>query len=189
MKYLLEIDRTLFFYINITLQNPLFDWLMPFITNFKNFRIPFAIGAVLLFISGKKKERIFLILLIGTVLIADFIASQVLKNTFARIRPCNALQGAHLLVGCTGSYSFPSSHAVNITVFATLISFKYRYLMIPVIILAVFVSFSRIYVGAHYPLDVLGGALIGLLISLGAIYIDKRYLKRLYNPLSPEHLS
>ncbi|MFZ3090041.1 MAG: phosphatase PAP2 family protein [Nitrospirota bacterium] len=188
MKYLLEIDRALFFFINITLKNPLFDWLMPFITSFGNFKLLIIAGAILLFILGTKREKVFLILLITTILIADFVSAQIFKNLFFRVRPCNALQGIHLLVGCTSSYSFPSNHAVNITVFATLISFKYRYLMIPAIILAILVSFSRVYVGVHYPLDVIGGALIGLLIASGVLYLDKRYFARFYNPLKDKQI-
>ncbi len=188
MKYLLEIDRALLFFINITLKNPLFDWLMPFITSFGNFKLLIIAGAILLFILGTKREKVFLILLITTILIADFVSAQIFKNLFFRVRPCNALQGIHLLVGCTSSYSFPSNHAVNITVFATLISFKYRYLMIPAIILAILVCFSRVYVGVHYPLDVIGGALIGLLIASGVLYLDKRYFVRFCNPLKDKQI-
>ncbi|MEK6682825.1 MAG: phosphatase PAP2 family protein, partial [Nitrospirota bacterium] len=105
MKYLLEIDRALLFFINITLKNPLFDWLMPFITSFGNFKLLIIAGAILLFILGTKREKVFLILLITTILIADFVSAQIFKNLFFRVRPCNALQGIHLLVGCTSSYS------------------------------------------------------------------------------------
>lgn len=154
---------------------------MPFITKLGNFKIPIIIVFFLFFILGKKKERVFLILLIATILFADYIATQFLKYIFVRIRPCNALPDVRLLLGCTGSYSFPSSHAVNITVFAVLTSYKYRFLMIPSIITAAAVCFSRVYVGVHYPFDVLGGAVVGALISIGVIYLDSRYLKRFYN--------
>ncbi len=180
MEYLIEIDKAIFYFINKTLQNTFFDWLMPFITNAGNFKIIIIIGAILFFIFGRKKERIFLVLLIVSIFVADFIAAQLLKNTFIRIRPCNALNDAHVLVGCTGSYAFPSAHAVNITVFAALTSYKYRFLIIPSIIIAAAVCFSRVYVGAHYPLDVIGGALVGALFAAGVIYMDKRYLKRFY---------
>ncbi|MEK6678130.1 MAG: phosphatase PAP2 family protein [Nitrospirota bacterium] len=181
MKYLIEIDKAIFYFINITIQNPFFDWLMPFVTKLGNFKIPIITGSFLFFILGKKKERLFLILLIATILFADYIATQFIKYIFIRIRPCNALPNVHLLVGCTGSYSFPSSHAVNITVFAVLTSYKYRFLIIPSIIIALLVCLSRIYVGVHYPFDVLGGAVVGALISIGVIYLDSRYLKRFYN--------
>lgn len=181
MEYLIKIDKAIFYFINKTLQNTFFDWLMPFITDFGNFKIIIIIGALLLFILGKKKERVFLLLLIVSILIADFIAVHLFKNFFMRIRPCNALPDVHLLVGCTGSYSFLSAHAVNITIFAGLTSYKYRFLMIPSIITAAAVCFSRVYVGVHYPFDVLGGAVVGVLVSIGVIYLDSRYLKRFYN--------
>lgn len=181
MEYLIKIDKAIFYFINKTLQNTFFDWLMPFITDFGNFKIPIIIGALLLFILGKKKERVFIVLLIVSILIADFIAVQFFKKIFMRVRPCNALPDVHLLVGCTGSYSFLSAHAVNITIFAGLTSYKYRFMIIPSIITAAAVCFSRVYVGVHYPFDVLGGAVVGVLVSIGVIYLDSRYLKRFYN--------
>lgn len=180
MGYLIEIDKAIFYFINKTIQNPFFDWLMPFITKLGNFKIPIIIGFVLLFILGRKKERVFLILLIATILFADYIATQFIKYIFIRVRPCNALSNVHLLDGCTGSYSFPSSHAVNITVFAALTSYKYRFLIIPLIITAAAVCFSRVYIGVHYPFDVLGGAVIGGFFAAGVMYLDKKYLKRFY---------
>ena len=81
MKYLIEIDKAIFYFINITIQNPFFDWLMPFVTKLGNFKIPIITGSFLFFILGKKKERLFLILLIATILFA-FVRNlkQVLKR-------------------------------------------------------------------------------------------------------------
>jgi len=71
-----------------------------------------------------------------------------------------------LLVGCTDSPSFPSNHAVNATVLATLVTLSMPRLWFPVIVLAILVGYSRVYVGVHYPLDVLLGGLLGLVVAL-----------------------
>ena len=92
MKYLIEIDKAIhILFINITIQNPFFDSLMPFVTKLEIKTYQLLQDLSVFLYTGKKKERLFLILLIATILLVDYIATQFIKYIFIRIRPCNAL--------------------------------------------------------------------------------------------------
>jgi undecaprenyl-diphosphatase len=99
------------------------------------------------------------------VVAADASAT-VLRNYFQRLRPCQALQGVQLLVGCSDTFSFPSNHATNAFALAAFFAVHYRKLAIPLFLLAALVGYSRIYLGVHYPTDVLAGAGLGATFGL-----------------------
>lgn len=173
---LLQLDTFLFFLINKSLANPVFDIIMPFITNDKYFRIPILLIWLGLIIFGRKRGRIVAVLILFTILISDQVSSFVVKPFFARIRPCNALEGVRLLVGCSGSYSFTSSHATNMFAAAGLFSFFYPRAKHYFFIYASMVAYSRVYVGVHYPFDVIGGAILGIISMLVVLLIYKKFL-------------
>jgi len=165
IQALINFDKTLFYFINHELANPVFDWFMPFITRQSNWIIPILILWLGMLIFGKKRARIAAILLLLAVSTTDPVCYRVLKPTFKRIRPSRSLEDVRLLVGRGGKYGFPSNHAANITAaMAVLIYFfrKYKYYFAT---LAGLISFSRIYVGVHYPFDVIFGIFVGGLFA------------------------
>jgi len=162
--------------INNTLSSSVLDVIMPFITDKSHLIIPVAILCILVVVRHKSSEIRTVIVLIITILLTDLMAS-VLKDIFMRIRPCHAIEGVRVLTGCGGSYSFPSNHAANITAAMAFISLRYKKYTIFFLSFAAAVSYSRVYVGVHYPLDVLGGAILGALIALIFHLIDKKGLK------------
>lgn len=168
MDFLYQIDVLVFRFINGTLSNGAFDKLFPFITELKNWYIAYLILFLLMIIKGGKLGRIAAVALVFLVAVSDQISSSLLKNLFERIRPCNVLDNVNILVTCTESFSFPSSHAVNnfaAALFFSMIFPKYKIWFYTVASLQ---AFSRPYVGVHYPSDVIGGALIGA--ALGYIF-------------------
>lgn len=159
-------DQGTFLLINSTWHSPLFDRLFPFVTSWKNFAIPFLLVALLVTVMGRLRGLHFVILAVVTVLVADAISARLGKNLVERTRPCHALEEVRLLVGCTTSPSFPSNHAVNASVLATLALLYARLLLLPAAIGAMLVAYSRVYVGVHYPLDVLAGVVLGVAVAL-----------------------
>ncbi|HLB01237.1 MAG TPA: phosphatase PAP2 family protein, partial [Bacteroidota bacterium] len=103
--------------------------------------------------------------------ISDQVSSSLLKKLIMRPRPCHAIGGLpveehiRLLVDCGGGFSFPSSHAVNNFAAAMLLSHFYPRRRMALFFVAGIVAFSRISVGVHYPSDVLGGMLVGMLVA------------------------
>lgn len=164
IEFLYSIDKSVFFFINHTLSNPVFDVIMPFLTNMNQIlwvKILVLILWLLLMVKGGKTGRTVGILLVVTIIFSDQLSSHMVKFWFARVRPCHILQNVYLLVGCGSGYSFPSSHAVNNFAGAVVISHYYKKQKWGWYSFASLVAFSRPYVGVHYPSDILGGAVIG----------------------------
>mgnify|MGYP001315864285 CR=1 FL=1 len=170
LNKLLQYDKDLFLLIN--------DSGIEFLDSFWVFlsgtfsSIPLFL--LLIFMCIKKLGKSFWIgiFLICTVVgLADFISVHFFKNVFMRLRPCHApelIGQIHLLVSRGGAYGFVSSHAANFFALAaissTLFSERYRFINM-IYFWAFLVALSRIFVGKHYPLDVLCGALLGIIIA------------------------
>ena len=172
-SFFTNIDTTLFYAVNHGLVNKFFDTIMPIITDVKYWKIPLLAAWLCLMIFGGKKGRITGIVLVVSLILIDLFNSYPLKFLFARIRPCNAFLDARVLVPTSTSYSFPSSHATNIFGIATILSNKYRNFRFCFFFIALVVGISRIYVGVHYPFDVLAGAAVGILCGLGMLKLEK----------------
>jgi len=112
--------------------------------------------------------------LTALVLIGDLLGAQV-KHLVARDRPCHILTVMHQLVGCGGTFSFPSNHALNTAAAAAFAQVLYPasgWVTWPVVAI---VGFARVYVGAHYVTDVLGGWVIGGFLGVGAALLLLRW--------------
>jgi membrane-associated phospholipid phosphatase len=170
---LYDIDNWLFYTINSTLSNPLFDWIMPFLRE-KLFWLPVYIFLLTWGFSTftKKQAALFFSGIALTLMLTDVLSSRVIKPLVGRLRPCNL---EHLekqvleRVACGPGYSFPSAHAANhfglaffIIAALPFLPRQYRLLLTT---WAGSIAFAQVYVGVHFPVDVIAGALLGAAIG------------------------
>jgi undecaprenyl-diphosphatase len=147
---------------------------MPFITDLNKQRIVLVLVLVIILwmlFRGSRQVRIAAILLIITIFVSDQLSSSVIKYCFERPRPCHVLHNVHLLISCGSGFSFPSSHAVNNFAGALILAFFFPRTKWWFFGFAAIVAFSRVYLGVHYPSDVIGGAVIGLFCSGSMLFI------------------
>lgn len=183
MEALLQWDTAIMHWINNGWSHSIADFIFPVIRN-KYFWLPLYVLCVSWIIYNHHFKHVLLMFLfLGlSIFAADTISSQLIKKQVQRPRPCHLtnLQPPVIeRVTCGSGYSFTSSHAANhfcitaffITIFGRLMG-KWKYLWW---VWAVLISIAQIYVGLHYPLDVLGGALLGLIIgtSMGILCMHR----------------
>jgi len=181
-------DTNFFLTVNHRLANPVFDFALPFFRD-SIFWAPFYL---FLFAFAGFNYRIkglwWALAFLTTVAISDLCGTYLFKEVIHRLRPCRepSLAGQVRLViqSCPGGYSFVSNHAANHFGLATFMVCSFRSTFkawIYVLYLWAFViSFAQVYVGVHYPSDVLGGALLGI----GSGYFTATMFRRFFGTLS-----
>ncbi len=184
MKQLLTYDRHLFKIINNQWSNPFFDWLMPWLRNSEMWYPLYLFLILVVLVNYRKSGWVWILFAAGTVLLCDFVSSSIIKNNIIRLRPCNEPDMAtwvNVLVGYRPqSSSFTSSHAANhfgmaMFLFLTL---RTQFKKWPVLFFfwAFGISLAQVYVGVHYPVDIICGGLIGILIGyLSGKSFNKNY--------------
>ena len=173
METLLNIDTACFHFINTTLSNPVFDFIMPLFHHTKSF-ILFLLFPWILAIVFDKPNRWKLACIIPIVIILTDQTGLFIKKTILRPRPFVELDVIQF-VKESGLYkSFPSNHAANSAALATVFSMVYPHLRFILWGLAIIVMFSRVYIGVHYPFDVFTGFMLGSLISCGLVIVYKK---------------
>lgn len=162
MEWIGQLDQSLIFLVREHLSSPVLDRIMLFFTTMGDGGLLWiAMGLGLLFFP--KTRRIGLLLLIA-LFFAHLIGSVLLKNLFARPRPCVTFPDIPLLIPRPSGFSFPSGHASSSFAGAAVLFFAAGKKMgIPALAAASLIAFSRVYLFVHYPTDILAGAFLGLL--------------------------
>jgi undecaprenyl-diphosphatase len=187
-----QFDTQLFLFLN-SYHTPFCDQVMWLISSIPIWIPLYMAIIVALGLKYKRKILILLLIIILAVTLSDQI-SVAFKKGFHRLRPCHepALNGlVHIVKGkCGGQFGFISSHASNVfnAALLSLLLLRRRWFTYSILIWAAIVSYSRIYLGVHYPGDVICGSILGACIgwSIYRLYriIDKKLLNRLeyFNP-------
>lgn len=168
-----KLDKNAWYHINVLWQNDVLNTIAPILRN-PNTWIPlYVFLAIYIPYKFGRKGFYWCLGFIITFALSDYTSASIIKPWVQRIRPCNdpdLKQKVHLLIDCGVGYSFPSSHATNhfALAFFMLITLHkyYKWVWFPALLWAFSVAYAQVYVGVHFPLDILCGGLLGIIIGL-----------------------
>lgn len=184
IEQLLQWDHHIFQLINQQWHYGILDKILPVLRN-KYFWTPLYMFFLSFFVINYRMQGVAVIVMIGiTIAISDQLSSSIIKPLVGRLRPCNDTdlnEQVRLLISCGSGYSFTSSHATNHFALAGILSFllnkRFRWVLPFTMIWAAVVSYAQVYVGVHFPLDIISGGLLGLLIGTAAGGASRRLTK------------
>lgn len=160
-----------------TIHTPLLDKILAFITSLGNAGIIWIVLAVVLLILPKTRKTG---IIVAAALLMDLVlCNLILKNLVARVRPYDVNTAIAILIKKPLDFSFPSGHtAASFAAMTALFLAKMKKAWIAALVLAVLIAFSRLYFYVHYPTDVLGGAVVGILSGIIGYAIVEKIDKR-----------
>ena len=174
-----SLEVRLFRLFNGEAANPVLDLIMPIVTDFRRSRIVLLVVWALLVLFGGTRGRWAALILIPLVAATDQLSASVIKPLVSRSRPCEVLGSVHFWYGPEGwittpaevirsfksSFSFPSSHATNITGAMLFLGLAFRKTLWTLLFVALLVSYSRVYIGVHWTSDIIVGMVLGALLG------------------------
>lgn len=171
---LVEFDQWLFIKINSQWTNPVFDSLMPFMRNGLHWIPLYLFFGVFAILNFKKDGAWWCLLLLVTVAMTDLAGTYIFKHNIARVRPCNSMTFQTyvrlLLDHCSYGNSFISNHSANHVGMGVFFFFTMKHVIgkwaFIGVLWGLLIAYSQVYVGVHYPFDVLAGALVGLIFGI-----------------------
>lgn len=159
-------------FIREYMTSPIMDSIMVGITSLGNSGAIWIVLAILM-LCTKKYRKTGIILAIG-LLGSLVIGNMILKPLFHRLRPFQVREVAEILIMAPHDYSFPSGHTLASVISATILLMREKKIGVIALVLAILIAFSRLYLYVHFPTDVLGGAVIGVIIGLVSIKLGEK---------------
>ena len=185
MTEIIKLDRHLFKLINTDWNNAFFDFIMPTLRHSHLWVPLYLFLLVFVLVNFKKNVLLWILFAVALASLMDILSSHIIKEYIFRLRPCNdnsLIPPARLLLSYKPqSSSFTSSHATNhfamaMFFYLTLKQHIGRWALL-FFLWAGTIIYAQVYVGVHFPLDVLGGAFVGVVFGYLFAYIYNRYLK------------
>ena len=177
MEKLLELDGNILLWIQNNLRNDFLDAVMKTITSLGDHGFIWIILTVLFFLVKRTRRLGFTTAL--SMLMTLFAVNIVIKNIVARTRPYEVVEGLNRIIGAQDDFSFPSGHTAHAFAFSVVI-----FLMLSrkwgmfALVFAFLMGFTRLYVGVHYPTDVIAAALIGTVMAFLSVFVVRRVVEK-----------
>lgn len=182
-------DYEIWYYMNTVWHNDVLDAIVPYLRNQWTWAPLYLFLLLFMTMNFGRRGWMWCVFFLLTFSLSDYISASIIKPYFHRIRPCNnpyLAQLVHNIVPCGGGYSFPSSHAANhfsLGVFSAITLQRHvKGVWYMAMAWAILVSYSQVYVGVHFPLDVTCGGLLGIIIAC----ITSAVFNKIYNLSQPD---
>ena len=183
MDYIEAVDIKILLFLIEHVHNPIIDHILYFFTTIGNKGLVWIIISVIMFI--KRSTRKTGIIMLFALLLGLILGEIILKPTVGRLRPFLKYEGFESVISNLSPNSFPSGHTTSSFAASTVIFIKKIKFRMFYIILAFLIAFSRIYFTVHYPSDIVGGIILGLICAYASTQIEKKvyndkFIKSLY---------